>query len=223
MTGDAHTAVSGVVGPSRSALFPVFLKLAGRKVAVVGGGPVALQKIRALLEAGACVTVIAPRIVPAIAALDVVLQGRRFAPVDLDGVWYVVAAAPPEVNREVRRAADERRIFVNAVDDPETATAYAGAVLRKGGVTVAVSTSGHAPALAGLVRDGLDSILPDEIAEWAAEARWQRAVWKSQTVPMAERRPRLLEALNRRYAAVEPLTGNSEYPLSRSASPNGGG
>ena len=67
------------------------------------------------------------------------------------------AAAPSDVNGQVLTAAEARRVFVNAVDDPPNATAYAGGVVRRSGVTVAISTDGRAPALAGLLREALDS------------------------------------------------------------------
>ncbi len=68
-----------------------------------------------------------------------------------------MAAAPPEVNRQVVVAAEARRVFVNAVDDPPNATAYLGGVVRRYGVIVAISTGGRAPALAGLMREALDA------------------------------------------------------------------
>ena len=80
-------------------------------------------------------------------AAAITLKKRPFDVSDLDGVWYVVAAATPDVNRAVAQAAEERQLFVNAVDDPPNATAYLGGVLRRGGVTVAISTDGHAPRL----------------------------------------------------------------------------
>ena len=110
-------------------LFPTFLKLKGRRVLLVGGGPVAAGKLRGLLEAGADVSVVAPAILLEIAAAPVNTAMRRFQPSDLDGVSFVVAAAPPDVNREVAAAAHARGIFVNAVDDVESASAYAGAVV----------------------------------------------------------------------------------------------
>ena len=116
-----------------------------------------------------------------------------------DGIWYVVAAAPPEVNSEIARLASERRIFVNAVDEPENATSYLGAVLRRDGLTLAISTSGAAPALAGLVREGLDAVLPRDVAAWNDVARMLRNSWRRNRVPLAERRPLLLTALNRLY------------------------
>ena len=138
------------------AVFPVFLKLEGRRVLVVGAGPVAAGKVRPLLDAGARVTVVAPDVVEEIAALapEVKIVRRPFEPADVEGVWYVVAAAPPEVNRAVSRAAEARCLFVNAVDDLESASAYAGAIVQKAGVTIAMSTDGEAPALAGLAARG---------------------------------------------------------------------
>jgi uroporphyrin-III C-methyltransferase/precorrin-2 dehydrogenase/sirohydrochlorin ferrochelatase len=183
-----------------SALFPLFLKLEGRPVVLVGGGRVATTKAQALLEAGAQLTVVAPQISPALERPGVRLVRRAFEPLDLDGAWLVVAAAPAQVNRAVAQAAEERRIFVNAVDHPDTATAYTGGVLKKGGATVAVSTEGVAPALAGLLREGLEAVLPDELGEWIALATHLRAEWRARGVPMSQRRPELLEALNRSYA-----------------------
>jgi uroporphyrin-III C-methyltransferase/precorrin-2 dehydrogenase/sirohydrochlorin ferrochelatase len=188
-------------------LFPTFLKLAGRRVLLVGGGPVAAGKLRGLLEAGALVTVVAPAIVPEIAAAPVDIHARPFREEDLDGVCFVVAAAPPDVNRQVAAAAHPRGLFVNAVDDVESASAYAGAVLRRAGVTIAISTDGDAPALAGMAREALEALLPDDLDEWMACAREARRQWLAKKVPMAERRPLLLEALNRLYEARAAASG----------------
>jgi uroporphyrin-III C-methyltransferase/precorrin-2 dehydrogenase/sirohydrochlorin ferrochelatase len=191
-------------------VFPVFLKLEGRRVLLVGGGRVAAGKVRPLLDAGASVTVVAPAILPEIAAAGVsFLVHRRFAPADLDGVWYVVAAAPAEVNAEVAREAHARRIFVNAVDDVENASAYAGGIVRRAGVTVAVSTGGDAPAIAGLLREALEHVLPEDLDRWMTCARDARRQWLSEGVPMADRRPLLLEALfdlYRRRGGESPLS-----------------
>jgi sulfate adenylyltransferase len=182
------------------ALFPVFLKLSGRRVVIVGAGPVAASKVKSVLDAGAQVTVIAPEVVPELERPDLTLVRRAFRPADLDGAWLVVAAAPPEVNREVRAAAEQRGVFVNAVDSPETCSAYAGGVLTRGGVTVAVSSNGEAPALAGLLREALESVLPEDLDRWLVEARAQRKKWRAEGVPMPQRRPLLLQALNELYA-----------------------
>jgi siroheme synthase-like protein len=180
-------------------LYPSFLKLAGRKVVLVGGGTVAAAKHQALVAAGAQVTVVAPAIGPALRQPGTTLVQRGFAPADLDGAWFVVAAATPEVNRAVAAAAETRHLFVNAVDDPATATAYAGGVVRRGDITFAISTGGGAPALAGLLREGLDALLPEDLARWLETARELRPTWRASGVEMAARRPLLLEALNRLY------------------------
>ncbi len=176
-------------------VFPVFLKLAGRRVLVVGGGRVARGKLDALLAADALVTVVAPAVLDEIASAPVEVVRRSFEAGDLDGVWYVVAAAPPSVNRSVAEAAHARGLFVNAVDDVENASAYAGAILRRAGVTIALSTDGEAPAIAGLLREALESLLPDDLDRWMTCARAARRQWIADGVPMAERRPLLLEAL----------------------------
>jgi uroporphyrin-III C-methyltransferase / precorrin-2 dehydrogenase / sirohydrochlorin ferrochelatase len=180
-------------------VFPVFLDLTGKRAVVVGGGPVARAKVEGLLAAGARVTVVAPEIVPELTASGAELIRRPFEPADLDGAWWVVAAATPEVNRLVREAGDVRHVFVNAVDDPEHASAYLGAVLRRDGVVVAISTDGRAPALAGLLREGLDAWLPNDLDAWMQAAEAARVAWRRDGVPMTERRGRLLDVLNGLY------------------------
>jgi uroporphyrin-III C-methyltransferase/precorrin-2 dehydrogenase/sirohydrochlorin ferrochelatase len=150
------------------------------------------------------VTVIAPEIRPELVRQGVTLVGRGFEDGDLDDAWYVVAAATPEVNRQVASAAERRQVFVNAVDDPAHATAYLGGVVRRDGVTIAVSTEGRAPALAGLLREALDAWLPGDLDEWLAAADGARRVWRDSNVPMDERRPQLLETLNRLYEKKWP-------------------
>jgi uroporphyrin-III C-methyltransferase/precorrin-2 dehydrogenase/sirohydrochlorin ferrochelatase len=169
-------------------------------VVVVGGGPVAASKIPALIDAGAVVTVVAPEIVPEIERRGVTVVRRPFEESDLDGTWWVVAAAPGEVNSRVRAAADARRVFVNAVDDRAHATAYLGGVVRREGVTIAISTDGRAPAFAGLLREALDAWLPARLDEWLAASDEARRRWRAERVPMEKRRPQLLETLNELYA-----------------------
>jgi uroporphyrin-III C-methyltransferase/precorrin-2 dehydrogenase/sirohydrochlorin ferrochelatase len=175
-----------------------------------------------LIAESATVTVVAPEIRSELEQPGVVLERRRFEDTDLDGAWYVVAAAPPEVNRQVLAAAERRQLFVNAVDDPPNATAYAGGVVRRDGVTIAISTDGRAPALAGLLREALEAWLPGDLDEWMSAADEARRSWKQDGVPMEKRRPMLLETLNRLYEerlnqlptsnAQRPTTTNSQLP-----------
>jgi uroporphyrin-III C-methyltransferase / precorrin-2 dehydrogenase / sirohydrochlorin ferrochelatase len=184
-------------------LFPAFLKLEARRVVVVGGGRVAASKLDALLEAGADVTVVAPAIIPEIKKRRVTTIERAFIEGDLDGAWWVVAAAPPEVNRAVGAAAESRRVFVNAVDDPRHATAYLGGVVRRDDVTVAISTNGRAPALAGLMREALEAWLPPDLPRWLATSDDARRHWKCAGTPMEQRRRLLLDLLNNIYRTRE--------------------
>jgi uroporphyrin-III C-methyltransferase/precorrin-2 dehydrogenase/sirohydrochlorin ferrochelatase len=178
-----------------TAVYPVFLRLTGAKVVVVGGGRVAAGKLAGLLDAGAHVTVVAPGIVPEMARTGVELVLREFCAGDLDGARFVIAAATPEVNRRVALAAADRNLFVNAVDDVDAASAYLGGVIRRGEVTVAISTGGAAPALAGLVREALDAILPGDLADWVRLARKLRVEHKLDGTPIERRRPLLLARL----------------------------
>jgi uroporphyrin-III C-methyltransferase/precorrin-2 dehydrogenase/sirohydrochlorin ferrochelatase len=185
-------------------LLPLFLKLDGRAALVVGGGAMAAVRVRQLVEAGARVTVVAPEVRAEIARDAAVVRRRPFAPADLDGAWLAVAAATPEVNRAVAAAAEERRIFVNAVDDPSAASAYTAGVVRRGAATVAVSTDGRAPALAGLLREALAAHLPAELEAWVHDAEAERPAWKRARVPLGERRPLLLRTLAALYEDRAP-------------------
>ncbi len=186
-------------GPCARDVFPAFLKLCDKQVLVVGGGAMALEKLPALIEAGAVVTVVAPEIRDEIRSLSVTLVERGFVESDLDGVWYVVAAAPPGVNRQVGVAAEARQLFVNAVDDRSVADVYLGSVLRRSGMTLAVSSNGAAPALTALVRRGLERLLPHDLEGWRTLAEGLRSEWKRDGLPFSERRPALLRALNDLY------------------------
>jgi uroporphyrin-III C-methyltransferase/precorrin-2 dehydrogenase/sirohydrochlorin ferrochelatase len=196
-------------------LFPAFLKLTGRKVLVVGGGPVAAAKIAAIRPTGARLVVVAPDVSDAVREAGVEIRRRRFRTSDLAVAWFVVTAAPKDVNRRVARAAEKLRIFVNAVDDPSQATAYLGGVLRRSDVTVAISTAGRAPALAGLLREGFDALLPADLDTWFERADALKAEWRSTGVPMEARRPALVDALLRLYDGRTPATAASGHEARR--------
>jgi len=165
---------------------------------------VAAGKLGQLLAARADVRVVALDVCEEIERAGVPVERRAFEAADLDGVWLVVAAATPDANREVAAVAEVRRVFVNAVDDPANATAFLSGVIRRDGVTLAISTGGAAPGLTALLREGLDAVLPRDLGAWLDEARRQRVAWRRDGVPMPERRPLLLEALTRLYAGAPP-------------------
>ena len=97
-------------------------------------------------------------------------------------------------------------VFVNAVDDPANATAYLGGAIARGGVTVAFSTGGQAPALAGLLREALDEIVPADVGTWLERAHELSQKQRIEGVPMAARRPQLLETLNHLYETRDTRT-----------------
>jgi uroporphyrin-III C-methyltransferase len=153
-------------------LYPLGLRLAGRRVLVVGGGAVATRRVPALLDAGADVVLVSPSLTPALRALAGAGRlrwvERRFAPSDLDDSWLVqVAVDDPAAAAAVSEAAEARRIFCVRADDRHAATAWTPAVTRHGPVTVAVLAGGD-PRRAVAVRDAIatglaEGSLPDRV------------------------------------------------------------
>jgi uroporphyrin-III C-methyltransferase/precorrin-2 dehydrogenase/sirohydrochlorin ferrochelatase len=151
-------------------LFPIFVKLEGRPVLLVGAGPVGASKIGGLLSAGAVVTVVAPDATPAIQKLaqdgKIFWRQRAFDPRDLDGMALAVAAVPKQVATRIYEAARIRGVLVNSVDDPENCDFYYPAVVNRGDLQIAISTAGHSPALAQRIRIDLEQQFGPEYAHW---------------------------------------------------------
>ena len=186
-------------------VYPLFLRLSGRLVVVVGAGQVAEKKIEKLIEAGASLRIVAPSFSDAVRALAQAgggeLLARRFEPADLDGAWLAIACTDDaETNQRVSDACGERRLFCLAVDDLAHASCFAGAEIRREPFTVAISTGGAAPALARLVREIIELALPD--ADWVREATLLRERWKGDATPMASRFPELVRAFAARAALL---------------------
>ena len=122
---------------------------------------------------------------------------RRFEETDLEGAWLVVAAtgdAPTQ--RRVAAEADERRVFLLAVDDPPNASAYSGAVVRRPPFMVAISSSGATPALTRLVREIIEQVLPGDA--WIEHAKALREQWIADGTPVGERFGSLVRELRDR-------------------------
>ncbi len=135
--------------------YPSGLRLAGRRVVVVGGGHVAQRRIPTLISVGADVVVVAREVTPAIEGLgdEITLHLRDFTEADLDESWYAIAATDdPATNERVAKAAEQRRIFCVRSDDARDATAWTPAVGRHEGVTVAVLAN-REPRKSAAVRD----------------------------------------------------------------------
>ena len=157
-----------------TSLFPMFVKLAGRRCLVVGGGKVAEGKAESLLTSGAAVVVVAPEVTDKIAAWAyeqrLVWHTRRFQPSDLDGSFLVIAATGADaLNESVFREAGVRGILCNAVDEPERCHFYYPAVVRRGRLQIAISTSGLSPALASRLRQELEQQFGPEYERWLEE------------------------------------------------------
>ena len=184
-------------------LLPLFLDLSGKDVLVVGAGVVATRKVADLVAVRATVRVVAPRATDELKAASgagsITLEERGFEERDVDGAWLVFASTDDgTVQTRVAAACEKARVFCVAVDDPPNASAYGGAIVRRGPVTIAISTSGEAPALARLLREVLEQALPDEGFVDAARALRER--WKADRTPMASRFGELVQAFKERSA-----------------------
>ena len=142
--------------------YPVNLVVAGRRCLVVGGGRVALQKVRGLADAGAEVTVVAPEVEAAIEPLAAV-ERRAYRRGEVAGYRLAIAATgDPLVNQQVYDDGEASGVWVNSADDPERCSVTLPAQLRRGRLTVTVSTAGHSPAVASWLRDRLGEELGPE-------------------------------------------------------------
>jgi siroheme synthase-like protein len=164
------------------------LDLEGRSCLVVGGGAVALEKAKGLLEAGARVTVVAPELAVELRTLPVELAERPYEEPDLAGRFLVVAAtADGELNRRVSAGAEARALLCNVVDTPELCSVILPAVHRQGPIAVAVSTGGASPALAQRLRDEIARIVGPEHADLARQLEALRP-WAKRHLPTYEDR-----------------------------------
>jgi siroheme synthase-like protein len=170
---------SGQPGRPGLAGWPVNLLVRDRLVVVVGAGRIAARKIEPLLELGARVTVVAPEVGAEVRAWSdegrLELHERAFRPDDLDGAWLAVTAtSTPAVNEAVSRTGEERRIFVNAADDPAHCSFTLMSVIRRADLVVAIGTGGRSPALATwLKRHVTDEMGPEyeTLLDLLSEAR----------------------------------------------------
>jgi precorrin-2 dehydrogenase/sirohydrochlorin ferrochelatase len=153
--------------------FPMFVKLDGRPVLVVGAGMIGEQKIRGLLDTGARIRVVALQSTSAVREWvgigQITLEERAFAAADLDGMFLVVVAtASRVVNEDVFREAHRRGVLCNVVDVPEQCDFFYPAVVHRGDLQIAVSTAGQSPSLAQKLRQQLERQFGPGYAEWVA-------------------------------------------------------
>jgi len=155
-------------------LFPMFLKLSARPCLVVGAGTIAESKIASLLEAGGRVRVVAPEAIPQVRSWaqsnTIEWHQRSFQPDDLEGMFLVVAAtSSTELHERIFDEATQRGVLCNIVDVPPLCDFYYPAVVQRGALQIAISTSGQSPALAQRLRKQLEDQFGPEYEEWLAQ------------------------------------------------------
>jgi precorrin-2 dehydrogenase/sirohydrochlorin ferrochelatase len=160
----------------RSIPYSISLNLEGAKCLVVGGGNVAFRKVESLMASGATVKVVSPEVASEIDALDgVEIIRRKFRVDDLEGIFLVISATDNrEVNEQVADAARERGMLVNVVDVPDLCNFYVNAQVRRGDLTISVSTGGASPAMARRIREELEDRYGAEYAEFLSLMREYR-------------------------------------------------
>lgn len=156
----------------KSSYYPVFLNLDGKKCVVFGGGEVALRKVKMLRDFGAEVTVISPALCPGLVTLAgsrvINALRRAYRPGDLNNAFVVIAATDEkDVNAAIASEARELGVLVNIINAPEVCDFIVPAYVRRGDVTIAVSTAGRSPALARHIRGRLEREFGEEYAALA--------------------------------------------------------
>ena len=196
-----------------SSLFPMFVKLEGKRCLVVGAGRVGEPKIVGLIDTGACIHVIALEASDAVKvwaqAGKITLELRAFSVGDLDGTLLaVVATASRALNGSIYREAQRRGVLCNVVDDPEYCDFYYPAVVRRGDLQIAISTNGQSPSLAQKLRQQLERQFGPGYARWIAElGETRKLVLASDLDP--ERKSALLHSLASREALKAALVEES--------------
>ena len=202
-------------------LFPIFVKLEGRLVVVIGGGAVAEQKIRGVLGAGARVRLVSPSVTAQIAEWvrfgKIDWLPKEFEPGDLEGAFLAIAATTSSrLNGEVFHATEQRGILCNAVDDIEHCHFYYGAVVQRGDLQIAISTNGRSPALAQRLRKEMEEQFGPEYEVWL---QWLGAARDSLQAsgPSSDATKKLLHELASRAMFEEFVRQTMQRPGRRGA------
>ena len=179
--------------------YPVFLDIRRMPCLVVGGGSVAERKVELLLECGAAVTVVSPRCTDRLRQLAcqerLSLVERSYEHKDLRSAGLVIAATDSHAtNAEIAQQARTRGLMVNAVDDPDLCTFLAPAIVRRGDLTVAISTGGRSPALARYAREQIEQLFPPGYEQVIDQMSHLRQRLRS-AVPAGQARERVWRAL----------------------------
>ncbi len=153
-------------------LFPIFLRLRGRRVLVVGGGAMATLRARQFLRAGAGVTVVSPRASASLKQLArrgaIIWTRRQFSTKDVTRKYFVVVGATddPRVQESLAKSAEKLGLLYNVVDAPAHCNFITPALVERGDLKIAICTQGQSPALSGRLRRVIDEALPDSASDW---------------------------------------------------------
>ena len=195
--------------------YPAFLKLEGKKCVVIGGGKVAERKILSLLEANAIVVLVSPDATLFLAKLaeegKITWIKDIFKADYLEEAWLVFACTNQrDVQREVFQACEERKIFCNVVDQPDVSSFIVPSVVKRGALTLAISTSGASPAVSRRLRERLERLFGEEYASYLELMRRIRESILSKGLPQEEKE-RKLQVLA--LAPLDIYLKNKDYAL----------
>ena len=208
-----------------TSLFPMFIKLEGKQVLVVGAGKVGESKIEGVLETGARIRVVAREATPAVREWaregKIELELRPFVPADLDGAFLaVVATSSRTLNERIYHEAQQRRVLCNVVDVPDLCDFYYPSVVRRGDLQIAVSTAGQSPSLAQKIRQQLEKQFGPGYAAWVKELGETRKLILASDLDK-ERKLDLLHSLASREAVEAAITENRELVVELTAKGEG--
>lgn len=161
--------------------FPFMIPVEGKRCLLVGGGKVAARKVEKLLPFGVEIVLCAREVCPELTALGVDAQEKEYSADLLEGICFAVAATDdPVLNARVAADCRQKGIPVNSVDDKDNCDFYFPALIHQGPVTIGITTGGVSPALAGALREYLESVLPENLEELTQKAGVLRGTMSSQ-------------------------------------------
>ncbi len=202
--------------------FPIFVELEGRTVLIVGGGAVARHKAEVLLPFGPRLLVVAPELQPELLEIPgVQFRSHAFCPEDLDcdPVFAVAATDDLAVNRQVAAACRARNIPVNIVDADNGGDFPFPALVKRGDLTVGISTGGASPRAAGYIRQRIEEILPEKTPELLEYLRKSREIIKAE-LPESKSRTKLIRVVaDAALQKGEPLTPEEEQAVRTKVAP----
>ncbi len=195
-------------------LYPIMLKVRGRMAVVIGGGPVAMRKVRSLRKAGARVKVVAEEFPDETDLTNVETIRQSYHAKFLETATLVFACTNDQA-LNARIAIDARRMgaLVNCVDQPADCDFYVPAIISRGDVVVAIGTGGAAPALAAELKKQIDLILPDQIGEFTRALAEMRKQLQTEVADIQQRSEIMKKLSN--HASYEAFCRNGESALAK--------